>query len=202
MVDLIKEIIQNAYPDKRLTRLLSTFEVPYVTGKAYEYMENAPPAFTIGFYFTQPFGMIYISDRTLGQFNEKELEWIILHELAHIYHNHVGWSVIADYASMFSAEYLSEILEVPPSFGEFIIKSIRAYVTATSGGITREFELYADEWATAYQGTKTFGISVLNNLSGGDLDMVSHVSTGYCFAVPAVTIRQRIDALRNLKYLH
>lgn len=133
IVSLIEEIMENAYSDKRITRVLSTFKVPTVGGKAFKYKENAPPAFTIGFYYTQPFGMIYVSDRILDQFNEKEIQWIILHELAHIYNNHFGWGVIADYVSMFSAEYLSEILEVSPSSGEFITKSIRALVTATSG---------------------------------------------------------------------
>lgn len=201
MVDPVKEIIENSYPDVRIDRIIRAFNVPTVSGRSFKYKENAPPAFTLGFNILQPFGMIYVSDRFLDIFNEKEIEWILLHELAHIYNNHIGWGVIADYISMFSAEYLSEILEVSPSFGEFIIKTIRALVTSSSGGITREFELYADEWAAASQGTTMFGISVLNKMSGGDLDIVSHVSTGYCFEVPALTIRQRIDALRNLTYL-
>jgi len=201
VVATIEEIISNSTVDTRIEVILKKYPYPYISGRKFKHQSTFPPAFTIGFTaIGSSFGGIYISDTILDNFKEKELEWIILHEIAHIVNNHLGWKLIADYLSLLGAEFFAETLETSFSTGELIIKMIRAYVTMTSGGITKEFELAADRWASDYQQTTSHGISVLVKISEGDVDRVSHVSSGFSFEVPALTIRQRIEALQPVLY--
>jgi len=201
MENKISQIIQNSTPDSRINKIISKYGFPLIVGMKFKYEDNVPPAFTIGgSYIELRVGAIFVSDAFSSKLNDEELEFCVLHELAHIVYNHPFFSLSADLLAIWSTDFVSEYFLIKKSTAEIIIKVFRALATSQSGGLTREFELKADEWAATVQGTSKHGISLFMKMTGGKLDTVSHVSKGYAYEMPMVTYQQRIDALQKINF--
>jgi len=188
-----RAIIDSAVQDSKVNDIIRRFGFSRVRGKSFSYRPNLPPAFTIGNSLSG--GVIYVSDWVISKFDDMELEWVVLHELAHIEKNHIPMRAVYDLLSMGGTDYLAYAYNIPFLGASTLVKSLRSLVTVFTGGITANHEKEADRWASEIQGTKKHGITALLKLSRGQLDMISHVSEGFEFSVAALTMRQRIQAL-------
>jgi Zn-dependent protease with chaperone function len=191
-VDSIESI---AVPDYRIQAIIKRFGFIYVKGKRFR-NPNIPCAFAVGNrLWGSPVGTIYVSELAFRLFTPEELEWIVLHELAHIVNDHIPAKCLWEIISVGGAAFLASYLEISFPLAKLFVTFLRTFSTIRTGGITATQELLADQLATATQGVRDHGLSALRKLSGNDIDRVSHYATGLVFKVPALTIRDRIDAI-------
>lgn len=147
-------------------------------------------------------GIILINSDYLdqGQFTEKEIQFILAHETAHIYKNHslntLMWNIIerllknVDYNAPLIVETFKGLLtllgpnNLPPNAEDL-----------------KNNEYEADMIALNYvTGDLRSAISCLQKLSNGDLNSPSHTWELFDLKLPAMTLRQRIDVLKERYY--
>ena len=144
--------------------------------------------------------LINLDDLYQRQFTEKEIQFILAHETAHIYKNHslntLMWNIIErllknlDYNSPLIVETFKRFLELlspnnlPPNAEDL-----------------KNNEYEADMIALNYvTGDLRNAISCLQKLSNGDLNSPSHTWELFNLNLPAMTLRQRIDVLKERYY--
>ena len=134
------------------------------------------------------------------QFTEKETQFILAHEIAHIYKNHsvntLMWNIIErilknlDYNSPLIVEIFKGLLallspnNLPPNAEDL-----------------KNNEYEADLIALNYvTGDLRNAISCLQKLSNGDLNSSSHTWELFNLNLPAMTLKQRIEVLKERYY--
>jgi Zn-dependent protease with chaperone function len=189
----------------------SGFQRNWVTGRKFSHQNGVSPAFGFGMRFPSflgypefPVGAIFVSDSYCSYFPEKELEFIVLHELGHIVNNHSINNLIVYGVKEIFVSWLSQETETPKDVIRNGIGLLKCIIYALSGQgtieeqITRQMELDADRYGVLYQREKEPAISVLTKITGGNIDVPTHLTTDGVFVTPAITARERIDAIRNL----
>lgn len=191
----LDSIESTAVPDYGIQTIINRFGFIYVKGKRFR-NPNKPYAFAVGNNLHGfPVGTIYVSEWGFRLFTPEELEWIVLHELAHIVNDHIPAKNFLEIVSVGGAALLASLFEISFPLAALFVAFLRTLSTRRTGGITARQELLADQLATATQGVKDPGLSALRKLSGNNIDRVSHYATGFVFKVPALTIRERIEAI-------
>lgn len=147
-------------------------------------------------------GIILINSDYLdqGQFTEKEIQFILAHETAHIYKNHslntLMWNII------------ERLLKNVDYNAPLIVETFKGLLTLLSPNNLppnaedlKNNEYEADMIALNYvTGDLRSAISCLQKLSNGDLNSPSHTWELFDLKLPAMTLRQRIDILKERYY--
>ncbi len=147
-------------------------------------------------------GIILINSDYLdqGQFTEKEIQFILAHETAHIYKNHslntLMWNII------------ERLLKNVDYNAPLIVETFKGLLTLLSPNNLppnaedlKNNEYEADMIALNYvTGDLRSAISCLQKLSNGDLNSPSHTWELFDLKLPAMALRQRIDVLKERYY--
>lgn len=175
-----------------------------ISGIRFQTDPNLPPAFTKGFFI--PFnelsiGTIYVSEYWIESFNFDELEFIVLHELGHIYLNHNLGMIIFEIMKVLPEIFLFLHTGIPIRLIENVRGLFKRVLFKEQGleeMITKNQEFAADKYAVLWQGRKNPAIQTLLKLSYGNIEVVSHFTKAGSFEFPVITIGERIEAIRNL----
>ncbi len=134
------------------------------------------------------------------QFTEKEVQFILAHEIAHIYKNHsintLMWNII------------EQILKNLDYNAPIIVDTFKGFLELLSPNNLppnaedlKNNEYEADLIALNYiTGDLRNAISCLQKLSNGDLNSPSHTWELYNLNLPAMTLKQRIEVLKERYY--
>jgi len=140
-------------------------------------------------------GKVYMNTSYVnGVLSTEEQQFVLAHEVAHIYMNHVP--------SKLPLEAFDELLkQLAPkvSVALDILKlllHIRGIPPPISS-LTKEQELNADIQAILLTGNVTTAISCLNKLVQGNLETQSHTWEALGVEIPVFTMRERIEELRR-----
>jgi hypothetical protein len=131
------------------------------------------------------------------QFTEKEVQFILAHEIAHIYKNHsintLMWNIIERILK--SLDYNAPII-VETFKGFLALLSPNNLPPNAEDLKNNEYE--ADLIAVNYiTGDLRNAISCLQKLSNGDLNSPSHTWELFNLNLPAMTLKQRIEVLKE-----
>lgn len=134
------------------------------------------------------------------QFTEKEVQFILAHEIAHIYKNHsintLMWNII------------EQILKNLDYNAPIIVDTFKGFLELLSPNNLppnaedlKNNEYEADLIALNYiTGDLRNAISCLQKLSNGDLNSPSHTWELFNLNLPAMTLKQRIEVLKERYY--
>jgi hypothetical protein len=182
-----------------LNRHLGSLNVnfPLVFISTFNDDQYGSPAFSLGFNFPIPVGAIYIN-KSWKDLPERWKEFIILHELGHIYHNHSPFNVLVSILYKVVPKELRElynIIKVGVSFysileGKEIPKFIEEQITAAK-------ELEADKFALQLLGDKRPILEFFWWLKRNGIS-ISHLSEFGEFRLPALTVDERVEHIGPL----
>lgn len=194
-------VVRYAVPDSRVQNIIDNWcGFQNIRGKSYRCIPDVSPAFTIGRRILGvPSGTVYVSDWLISILTQKELEWVVLHELAHINNDHITGQLIGELLKFGGLAYLVFELNWPIKFALLGLEVLRSIIVGVTGSITENQELEADRIASYTQGTAKYGISALWKISGGNIDFVTHVAKGFIFQGPYLTIKKRIELLQSYR---
>ena len=144
--------------------------------------------------------LINLDELYQRQFTEKEIQFILAHETAHIYKNHslntLMWNII------------ERILKDIDYNASLIVETFKGFLALLSPNNLppnaedlKNNEYEADLIALNYvTGDLRNAISCLQKLSKGDLNSPSHTWELFNLNLPAMTLKQRIDVLKERYY--
>jgi len=144
--------------------------------------------------------LINLDELYQRQFTEKEIQFILAHETAHIYKNHslntLMWNII------------ERILKDIDYNAPLIVETFKGFLALLSPNNLppnaedlKNNEYEADLIALNYvTGDLRNAISCLQKLSKGDLNSPSHTWELFNLNLPAMTLKQRIDVLKERYY--
>lgn len=144
--------------------------------------------------------LINLDELYQRQFTEKEIQFIIAHETAHIYKNHslntLMWNIIE--RLLVNLDYNSPL----------IVETFKGFLTLLSPNNLppnaedlKNNEYEADLIALNYvTGDLRNAISGLQKLSNGDQNSPSHTWELFNLDLPAMTLKHRIDILKERYY--
>lgn len=153
------------------------------------------PALSIGLRIGIPVGGILILRKFVEQLPRTWLEFVVAHELAHIYFNHFPLNVGAIELWRGLPDELRDL---------WIWFKIIVYLFSLASGEWRRFpgeeftaksELLADEWAAKVTGNKEAAIKFLEWMKEHGIVVTYFSPTG---GFPALTIDERIKHLKSL----
>ena len=144
--------------------------------------------------------LINLDELDQRQFTEKEIQFILAHEIAHIYKNHslntLMWNIIERLLK--NLDYNSPLI-VETFKGFLALLSPNNLPPNAEDLKNNEYE--ADLIALNYvTGDLRSAISCLQKLCNGDLYSPSHTWELFDLKLPAMTLRQRIDVLKERYY--
>lgn len=176
-----------------------------VSGLMFREEKDDPPAFTLGFQIWNcPIGAIFVGERLSKVLTDDELEFVILHEIAHIVQNHLVASSLVWLGKGFVIDLLADVFKVSKKKAQEYLAVIKALYTLLSGKKTIEeevkaqMELEADKYAVNVQGRKEPAMSTLLKLTKGNTRAPTHVTVDGRFQFPVVTCEERIEAIRKI----
>lgn len=144
--------------------------------------------------------LINLDELYQRQFTEKEIQFVIAHETAHIYKNHslntLMWNIIE--RLLVNLDYNSPL----------IVETFKGFLSLLSPNNLppnaedlKNNEYEADLIALNYvTGDLRNAISCLQKLSNGDLNSPSHTWELFNLNLPAMTLKQRIEVLKERYY--
>ena len=144
--------------------------------------------------------LINLDELYQRQFTEKEIQFVIAHETAHIYKNHslntLMWNIIE--RLLVNLDYNSPL----------IVETFKGFLSLLSPNNLppnaedlKNNEYEADLIALNYvTGDLRSAISCLQKLCNGDQNSPSHTWELFDLKLPAMTLRQRIDVLKERYY--
>jgi Zn-dependent protease with chaperone function len=147
-----------------------------------------------------PIRLIYVHENYIRSLSIGELEFIVLHEMGHLVHNHVVWNIGLFLAKETIIDWLREFLGTTKKNARDLIGLVKLVLgrKTIEEEITAQKEFIADAYAVRLQGNTYHAMSVLHNLSEGNLDSPSHVTQDGVFFKTAVTFKERIEAIQRL----
>ena len=176
-----------------------------VNGMVFEAKRGEPPAFAIGAQILNyPIGLIYVSEGLMNHLPEEELEFVVLHEMAHILNNHLISNLLVLLGKGYLTDVLADILDVSYKEAQDVIGLIKLLwmlftrQKTIEEEITAQMELEADKYAVSLQGKKEPAISFFLKASRENIKAPTHVTVTGRFVLPALSFEERINALRNL----
>jgi hypothetical protein len=199
---LYDEAVKNV--DEELQGLLNQYlrrlniNVPLVFVSTFNNSRFDSPAFSLGFNLGTPVGAIFIKS-SWKNLPRGWMEFIILHELGHVYHNHSSFKVIVSIlyeAVPKELRNIYNIIKAIVSFssllgGKEIPKFVEEQITATK-------ELEADKFAFQLLGDKRPILEFFQWLKRNNV-RISHLSEFGEFRLPALTVDERIEHISALK---
>ena len=144
--------------------------------------------------------LINLDELYQRQFTEKEIQFVIAHETAHIYKNHslntLMWNIIE--RLLVNLDYNSPL----------IVETFKGFLSLLSPNNLppnaedlKNNEYEADLIALNYvTGDLRNAISCLQKLSNGDPNSPSHTWELFNLNLPSMTLKQRIDVLKERYY--
>ena len=144
--------------------------------------------------------LINLDDLHQRQFTEKEIQFILAHETAHIYKNHslntLMWNIIE--RLLISLDYNSPlIVETFKGFLELLSPNNLPHNAEDLKTNEYEADLIALNYVT---GDLRNAISCLQKLSNGDPNSPSHTWELFNLNLPSMTLKQRIEVLKERYY--
>jgi Zn-dependent protease with chaperone function len=144
--------------------------------------------------------LINLDDLHQRQFTEKEIQFILAHETAHIYKNHslntLMWNIIE--RLLINLEYNSPlIVDTFKGFLELLSPNNLPYNAEDLKNNEYEADLIALNYVT---GDLRNAISCLQKLSNSDPNSPSYTWELFNLNLPAMTLKQRIDVLKERYY--
>ena len=140
-------------------------------------------------------GTIYVHQNSLSKYTTSEITFILGHESAHILKNHIVST------ALWTA--LELLAKGPNQKNKTLVEMTKAALAIISpdrlspnARDLRDNEYEADRIAVRMTGDIQSAISCLIKLSGGNLNNPSHTWELFDNMVPAMTLRQRLAALR------
>ncbi len=153
-----------------------------------------------GVKFHIPFGKIKISQKLLEFLNYEEIEFVLAHESAHIFLNHMvgtGSFVVARALAEDAARNDSNLKGLLVLWDNLKLLSFTAGKLPPLASLTKDQELDADAWAVFVTRNKKAARSALLKLSGNDLSSASHTWEVLEMKIPVMSMRERLSALDN-----
>lgn len=140
-------------------------------------------------------GIIYVNEKILKKFTNSEIQFIIAHECAHIFHNHaiasMFWNLLEDAVKGDNNEHFDSVE---------IIKLLLALSSQSklppNAETLRNQEYEADRVAVNITGDLMSALSCLTKLAGNNMNSPSHTWELFNNTVPAMTMGERISTLR------
>ncbi|MEM3586732.1 MAG: M48 family metalloprotease [Candidatus Jordarchaeaceae archaeon] len=176
-----------------------------VSGRRFNAEPNDPPAFSRGIYIAGvPLGAIYVSDQLYEKLNSDELLYIVLHEICHIINNNSAANFLFELGKAGFNLLLSKWTNLPLEAVEDILGNVKTIIKefgypGIEEHIRRSQELEADKYAVVWMGKKEPAISALIKMVQGKMESISHVTRYGRFEFPVLTIKERIEAINQLK---
>ena len=144
--------------DRNLALNKTMIKVNRVIGKKFKGKSGDPPAFSLGINLLGvALGFIFVSEEFSALLDEKELEFVVLHELGHIIYNHAVLNFIVYASKTIIIELIAEGLEITQKQAQELIGLIKVFYIIFSGKMTIEEEItaqkefQADEYAVIWQ---------------------------------------------------
>jgi len=163
------------------------------------------PAFSVGAtLLNNAFGLIVLEENFLSNFDVEETKFILAHETAHINKNH---SVISLILSVLGDEIKNIVKKRYAEKYRYIeglwnLGWILFTRTTFDGFIVNRQEKEADLLAVQLINNKSKAISALEKLAkkyaNGDFNAPSHTTYVKDIAIPAITYKERIQAIQNM----
>lgn len=142
-------------------------------------------------------GIIYVNDKILSKnFTDNEIRFILAHECAHIFNNHVIASTFWNFLEKSVKGEYNENYEAV----EFIklILTLGSKNKLPPNAVTlRNQEYEADRIAVNITGDLNSAISCLIKLVGNNMSLPSHTWELFGTVVPVMTMGERINVLRS-----
>jgi Zn-dependent protease with chaperone function len=147
-----------------------------------------------------PLGLIYVQENYVNSLPLEELEFTVLHELGHLVNNHVVWNIALFLMKEKLIDWLKDALGTSNKDARDLIGLAKLVLgrRTIEEELTAQKELIADAYAVRHQGTRHHGISLLQRLSSGNLELPTHITQDGAFFNTAITFRERIDAMERL----
>jgi len=207
----LDRILSSAKSDVRLQTIITNYLLRdgypqnAIAGMSFKGQREDPPAFSLGLQiFRIPWGAIYVSKNLYSILSQEELEFVVLHEVAHIVKNHIVPSSIIFIGKGMVIDFLADLLEISEKKAREALGLIKTVWTLLKGQRTIEEEIKAqnemeaDKYAVTLQGRKEPAISALFKLTEGNVKLPTHVTIDGNFMLPVITCEQRIEAMKNL----
>jgi len=142
-------------------------------------------------------GFVYVNIKFLNKFfTDSEIYFILAHECSHIFHNHLVnkffWNMLETTLKGEKNENY-ELVEII-KFGFVLLGKNHLPPNAEN---LREQEYESDKTAVQITGDLNSSISCLSKLSNNDQNLPSHTWELFNNQVPAMSMKQRIEALRT-----
>ena len=162
-------------------------------------------ASTIGLTLYEPFlglnppsvgGVIYVNEKVLKHLTDNEIRFILAHECAHIFNNHAIATAFWHYLEKIVKGDNNENYDVI-EFIKFILAIGSKSKLPPNAETLRNQEYEADRIAVNLTGDLSSAISCLVKLCGNDMNSSSHTWELFGKAVPAMSMGDRINALRS-----
>lgn len=176
-----------------------------VSGRRFNAEPNDPPAFSRGIYIVNvPLGAIYVSNQLFNQLDSDELRYIVLHEICHIINNNSAANFLFALGKSGFNFLLSKWTQLQLEEVEDILGGVKTIIKefgypGVEEQIKRNQELNADKYAVIWMGRKEAAISALTKLVQGKVESLSHITKYGRFEFPVLTIKERIEAIKQLK---
>jgi Zn-dependent protease with chaperone function len=147
-----------------------------------------------------PFGQILIHTN-LTAFSKDELDFILAHELMHIFYNHLPISVLASLPqSMIDAlvkvnsdalwlKLVIDFLKLLPLFSGSLPPEV---------SLTKDQEIQADVFSICLTGNRTAALEALKKLVDSRLDEASHKWEAFGVELPVMTMKQRLAEIQRI----
>jgi len=147
-----------------------------------------------------PLGLIYVQENLVNSLSAGELEFTVLHELGHLVNNHVVWNIALLLMKEELIDWLRDTLGTSKKNARDLIGLAKLVLgrRTIEEELAAQHEFIADAYAVRCQGSRYHGISLLQRLSNGNLEVPTHITQDGSFFNTAITLRQRIDAMERL----
>ena len=151
-----------------------------------------------GVNFLIPFGKIKISRKLLDLLSNTEIEWVLAHEVAHIYLNHLVGTVSFAVARALAEDEARKDTNFKMLLRVWDCFKLLTFVGGTlppSAALIKDQELDADALAVFLTRNKASARSALLKLTGNKPGVASHTWEVLSMPLPVMTIRERLSAL-------
>ncbi len=176
-----------------------------ISGRRFNAELIDPPAFSRGIYVCNvPLGAIYVSDQLYNHLDSEELRYIVLHEICHILYNNSAANFLLEFGKSGFNLLLSKWTKLELESVEDILGGVKTIIKefgypGVEEQVKRNQELNADKYAVIWMGNKEPAISALTKLVQGKVEEISHITKYGRFEFPLLTIKERIQAIKQLK---
>lgn len=159
------------------------------------------PAFAQGLcVLNYAFGRVEVKKGLVQLLRQDELDFVLLHELAHIVENHLFWQTVVDLPQ----NTLNALTPYDQSARDvnLLVHALKAVCVVTGNlppeaSISKAQEIGADVQAICLTRNLNAAISTLTKLVDNDLDQPSHLWEYLGIKLPIMTMKERLDEIQR-----